>query len=133
MASFSPIDWLLGSVIQANYDTPKEANDVCVVDQQDKREGMVRATVLGEQLFIRVSREPIPAATPLIEKIGLRVGRLQLIVAKLAQLSRDAEEYIEDTTGVLESIAGMAVDYGPKWLDETADLLKEWYNRRAGP
>lgn len=66
------------------------------------------------------------------EKVGLRVGRLHLIVAALLDVARayhdpDAVDY------PLDALMGLAGDYGESWLDETADLLKEWYNRRAGP
>ncbi len=56
-----------------------------------------------------------------------------MIVAAMARLARDVEHGREDTTGSLEMMAGLAADYGATWLSETADLLKEQYNRRQGP
>ena len=67
------------------------------------------------------------------EKIADRAGRLEYIVSTMARLAEDVEACIEDTTGRPEMLANMAHDYGPKWLDETANLLKELYNRRQGP
>ncbi|MHC4621156.1 MAG: hypothetical protein ACYTEQ_25700 [Planctomycetota bacterium] len=70
------------------------------------------------------------------KKIGDRAGRLQLIVAAMADLARVAaqdnvdEEMINSAS---EQFLVMAVEYGPSWCDEAADLLKNWYNRRSGP
>ena len=70
------------------------------------------------------------------EKLSARSGRLQLIVAAMSDLARvaaldDADE--EMINSASEQFLVMAVEFGPKWLDECADLLKTQYNRRSGP
>jgi hypothetical protein len=66
------------------------------------------------------------------DKIGQRVGRLQLIVAALLDLARSYHD--PDVVDYpLDALMGLAGEYGESWLDETAMLLKEWYNRGSGP
>ena len=70
------------------------------------------------------------------QKIACRVGRLQLIVALVAQIARcndDENVDKEELEAKLDELCGMASEYSTRWLDETADLLKTWYNREAGP
>lgn len=72
------------------------------------------------------------------EKITARVGRLQLIVAALSHLANVMEDYHHPdyaalVEGAQERFMELAGDFGPKWLDETAMLLKEMYNRRGRP
>lgn len=66
------------------------------------------------------------------KKLEARSGRLQLIVAALfdvarAQMDPMGGEDLEEAA--LLPLAELANDYGVAWLDETAMLLKELYNR----
>jgi citrate lyase beta subunit len=73
--------------------------------------------------------------TSLEEKIAARSGRLQLIVAALAELARvmDSQDANANLDYALDRFMELAGDYGIRWLDETSCLLKEMYNRRSGP
>lgn len=71
------------------------------------------------------------------QKLDARVGRVQLIVADFATLARAIEHAIErgnpknldELEDELYALVHKAAEYGAKWADETADLLKEKYNR----
>lgn len=69
------------------------------------------------------------------EKIGARVGRIQLIVAALTNLAQvmDSQDADANLDHALDRFMELAGEYGIRWCDETADLLKNWYNRRQGP
>lgn len=70
------------------------------------------------------------------DKIAARSGRLQLIVAAMIDIARVAEDPNCDEemlNHAAEQIVAQAVEYGVRWCDETADLLKNLYNRREGP
>ena len=73
--------------------------------------------------------------TSLEEKILARAGRLQLIVAALSNLARvmDSQDSGANLDVALDKFMELAGDYGISWLSETADLLKNQYNRRSGP
>jgi len=75
------------------------------------------------------------ALTTLDQKIIARAGRLQLIVAALSKLAQtlDSQDADANLDAVFDELMGLAGDYGISWLDETADLLKNQYNRRSGP
>lgn len=73
--------------------------------------------------------------TSLEEKLAARSGRLQLIVAALAELARvmDSQDANANLDNALDKFMELAGDYGIKWLEDTSNLLKEQYNRRSGP
>jgi len=73
--------------------------------------------------------------TSLEEKIAARSGRIQMIVAAMSSLARvlDSQAAEANLDRACDELIGLAGDYGPQWLDECAMLLKEMYNRRAGP
>jgi hypothetical protein len=66
-------------------------------------------------------------------KIAARSGRLQLIVAAMAKLSRTLINAPDEMDEAVEPLHDLAIEFGPSWLDEAAMLLKEMYNRRQGP
>ena len=65
------------------------------------------------------------------EKISRASGRINLLLAEISKFSRTSDE--EETKQIQENIYMMAWEFGQKWLDQTADLFKEEYNRRSGP
>lgn len=69
--------------------------------------------------------------TTLEEKLAARAGRLQQVIAAMARLADAASHDRLDR--IKDELMGLAFDYGVPWLRETADLLKEQYNRRQGP
>jgi hypothetical protein len=73
--------------------------------------------------------------TSLEEKILERSGRLQLIVAALSELAQvmDSQDANANLDRALDRFMELAGDFGLRWLDETADLLKNQYNRQSGP
>lgn len=66
------------------------------------------------------------------KKLDLRSGRIQLIIAALNRLSQVINSGNDDIEAYLDDLVTLAVDYGPEWLSETSNLLKEMYNRRLG-
>jgi hypothetical protein len=74
------------------------------------------------------------AMTSLDEKIAARSGRLQLIVAAMSRIAYSLEQDDDPDMDALSiELVKMADEYGHRWLDECADLLKTMYNRRSGP
>lgn len=68
----------------------------------------------------------------LVEKIEARSGRIQEIVAALSRLAYAIEQDEDpDLDRLLGELTTMAADYGHRWLDDCADLLKTLYNRRS--
>jgi len=66
------------------------------------------------------------------EKVGARAGRLNLMLEMLSDLKRELDG-AQVTDDDLYKLYGMLNEYGRRWVDETAQLFKEWYNRRSGP
>jgi len=70
-------------------------------------------------------------------KIMAQSGRLQLIVAAMMQLAQAMEHYddadyderLQEAQDQLMSLAGQ---FGVRWLNACADLLKNMYNRKGG-
>jgi len=71
--------------------------------------------------------------TNLDRKIAGMSGRLQLIVAAMSRMSKDEGDSEDMMTEAVCELVRMAHDYGSKWLDNAACLLKELYNRTQGP
>lgn len=72
------------------------------------------------------------------EKIGMRAGRIQLIVAAVSNLAYVLERWDDPDFPILlekaqDQLSELAGEYGRNWLDECSDLLKNLYNRRCGP
>ncbi|NIT79568.1 MAG: hypothetical protein GWN58_32955 [Anaerolineae bacterium] len=68
----------------------------------------------------------------LMEKIEGRSGRIQMIVAELSRVAYAIEQDDDpDLEPLLWKLATLAEEYGHRWLDDTADLLKTLYNRRS--
>jgi len=69
------------------------------------------------------------------EKLAVRSGRLQLLVAAMTDLAfvlgGPADE--ETVNGALLPLAEMAGNLGAQWCEETSALLKTLYNRTQGP
>ena len=79
---------------------------------------------------------PCKCNVSLHQKIAVRSGRLQLIVAELAEVARFIDENVtevEDVEPDMSKLMELASACGPRWLDETSMLLKELYNRERGP
>jgi hypothetical protein len=86
-------------------------------------EAFSRAGVRSSEVTCNVS---------LHEKVGACAGRLNLVLEMLSDLKRelDGEQVTDDD---LYKLYGMLNEYGRRWIDEAAQLFKEWYNRRSGP
>ena len=66
-------------------------------------------------------------------KIEPKLGRLQLIIAAMSRVSQALDRGDEDIDSLLYELGELAADYGTRWLDECADLLKTAYNNTLKP
>jgi hypothetical protein len=67
--------------------------------------------------------------------LDTRVGRLQLIVGKLAQFAKlyeEADDNFDQIDQLVVDEIQMLVGGDRKWLEETSLLLKEKFNRLSG-
>lgn len=74
----------------------------------------------------------VSQSTSLDEKLAARSGRLQLVVAAMTTLARSFEDP-DAIDYAVDDLMKLAGDFGSRWFNETAMLLKELYNRREGP
>lgn len=71
------------------------------------------------------------------EKIAARSGRIQLVMGAMTTLAQaihlEEDPDSEAFDCAVNRLAELAAEFDVRWCDETADLLKEMYNRRRGP